>query len=182
MLFAIDDSTFHQNHILDMMRLNEANAYYSSVPSSFYQPSHKFKASNISVVSSTNTVFSGKALVYYRDAWLDDTLNQIEANRLYKDNWDSQGALAPSSEALYWAEYTAQAFTALPMTKRPQYSLDIDGRPSFTMYNNDLYLHLTIHADGVASWYSVINEQEYFDEVELSQVDPDEFAIKVVPV
>ncbi len=35
-----------------------------------------------------------------------------------------------------------RAFSTLPMSLRPQFLVDTEGAPSFTIYNDELYLHL----------------------------------------
>ena len=50
-------------------------------------------------------------------------------------------AVAPTREGLDSAEALAILISAKPMRARSQFSVDSDGRPSFALYDDRLYLH-----------------------------------------
>lgn len=188
MIFAVDSATFSVASIIDILNHNEANAYYSTVPASLYPPklsnfvASKLDARSVVINSTTETTFSSAAIYPKTDGWVDDILSHIDAQRDYQDNWDFQGGIAPSIFALEWAGLLAEEFSYLPMNERPQYSLDTDGRPTFSVYNDKLYLHLTVDEHGNASWYSVKNGVEAFEEDSLNNYQSGEFARKVAQI
>ncbi|MBB3594348.1 hypothetical protein FHX08_004752 [Rhizobium sp. BK529] len=101
------------------------------------------------------------------DPWLQDVFAAIASYR-DTDFWQQHFTSPPTDAALNVAEILSAAFTKAPMTLRPQFVVDGEGQPSFTMYNDEIYLHLTIEAGGLISWYREAGENEDFgDDVDI---------------
>jgi hypothetical protein len=99
-----------------------------------------------------------------RDPWLVATWDLIADHRDLVSGWDGINALAPEPERLDAAEALAILISAKPMRARPQFSVDSDGRPSFALYDDRLYLHLTIDSADRLSWYAVFGGTESFED------------------
>lgn len=99
-----------------------------------------------------------------RDPWLDLTVQAIAAHRNLEDGWDNGSAEAPSNEALDVAELLAQGFATAPMNLRPQVIVDTEGTPSFTMYNDEVYLHLSVDGPDSVSWFRSVDGNEEFED------------------
>jgi hypothetical protein len=98
------------------------------------------------------------------DPWLLQLQQQIAAQRSMDDSWAEHYHQRPSEDALAAAEVLGSLFAEVPAPLRPQYSLDADGNPTYTAYDDRIYLHLTIDESGLLSWYSVVNDVEMFEE------------------
>lgn len=122
-----------------------------------------FPGSWSGVASPTeNNISLGSAL----DAWTLDTLEAIAGHRNLAVGWDGKHAKPPEDVLLDTAEVLAQAFSSVPVAARPIFSVDAEGKPSYSSYRDGYYLHLTIDEPGTISWYSVKNGAEVFrDEV-----------------
>ncbi|KIZ45963.1 hypothetical protein, partial [Rhodopseudomonas palustris] len=118
------------------------------------------------------------------DAWTLETLSAIAAHRNLTDGWaGSFSTEAPNKEALDTAETLAQAFSYVPTSKRPAFSVDTEGRPSFSSYNDEFYLHLTIDRPGFISWYSVKNGDEDFrDDVAIDGFNLEKLASEILMI
>jgi hypothetical protein len=99
-----------------------------------------------------------------RDPWLVTTWDLIADHRNLAAGWDGINALAPESECLDAAEALAILIAAKPTRARPQFSVDSNGRPSFALYDDRLYLHLTIDGADRLSWYAVSGGTESFED------------------
>jgi hypothetical protein len=98
------------------------------------------------------------------DPWLLATLDSIADHRDLHPGWDGMDAVAPSRECLDAAEALAGLFSGKPMTDRPQFAVDAEGKPSFATYSDRLYLHLTIDGPDRISWYAVADGDELFED------------------
>jgi hypothetical protein len=97
-----------------------------------------------------------------RDPWLVATWDLIADHRNLTSGWDGETAAAPRRESLDTAEALAVLIAAKPMQTRPQFSVDCNGLPGFAMYDDRLYLHLTIDDVDRLSWYAVSGGTESF--------------------
>lgn len=114
-------------------------------------------------VTATADVRVGEQVLFQAvDPWVVETLQAVAGHRNLLNGWDGQAGLAPSEGALDTAEILTQAFAFAPASSRPVFSVDADGRPSFSLYSDYLYLHLTVDGPGVISWYSMRNGQDDF--------------------
>jgi hypothetical protein len=98
------------------------------------------------------------------DPWLIATWNSISRHKSLQTGWDGHNAPAPDRNCLDAAESLANLLSAKPMSVRPQFAVDSDGRPNFATNTKDLYLHLTIEEPNLLSWYAVRDDVEYFED------------------
>lgn len=104
--------------------------------------------------------------------WLSDTQSAIEAHRGLLDGWDGPDSKAPSSQCLDTAAAVAVAWSELAGQRRPVFTVDVEGRPTFAINTGWLYLHMTVDGPGLISWYSVAGGIENFDDgVRLEYLD-----------
>jgi hypothetical protein len=116
------------------------------------------------------------------DAWSLETQRAIAAHRDLPEGWDGITP-SPTKETLDTAEMLVQAFSSVPVSKRPLFSVDTTGCPSFSSYNDEIYLHLTIDGPGLISWYSVKDSQEIFrDAVEIDGFNLDRLAFEILMI
>ena len=186
MLNAAPDSTYYLVQILELAR----GSYYEQrvgelvgeqavawpqprVADSTKLSTTRFTHANSSAVASgAKGAESGVAtelgtsvvVLAARDPWLVATWNFIADHRDLAPGWDGVDAVAPERELLDTAEALAILISAKPMRARPQFSVDIKGRPSFALYDDRLYLHLTIDSADRLSWYSVSGGEEFFED------------------
>ncbi|WP_102784120.1 hypothetical protein [Thalassospira sp. GB04J01] len=109
-----------------------------------------------------HTDFDPLSMIQYRDTWLNNCLEAINAHKHLKDGWDGALAPAPENASLTTAEFLALGFSYLDSHLRPSFSVDSEGCPGFSLYNDHIYLHLTIDAPELISWYVVKDKQESF--------------------
>jgi hypothetical protein len=116
-----------------------------------------------------------------RDPWLELTTRAIAAHRGLDEGWDNAAAAAPSSEALDTAELLAFGFTSFPVNCRPQFIVDTEGNPSFTLYNDNTYLHLTVEGPHSISWFRTVNGiEEFEDSVEVRADNAQEVSQRIL--
>lgn len=112
------------------------------------------------------------SVIQYRDPWLNVCLDNIDAHKNLPEGWDGETAPAPEQASLTTAEFLAFGFSYLPLHLRPQFSVDAEGVPGFSLYNDQTYLHLTIDDPELISWYAVQNGEETFgDEVVVNGIN-----------
>jgi hypothetical protein len=99
-----------------------------------------------------------------RDPWLVATWDLIADHHDLASGWDGMNAVAPKRESLDTAELLAILISSKPMRSRPQFSVDSSGRPSFALYDDRLYLHLTIDDADRLWWYAVFGDVESFED------------------
>ncbi len=182
-MFPAVDTTAALSYLLDQVYLNpptvvrEESSDLGTFPSYF-----SGVAGDIRVTATSDGVrINSVTLVPSVDAWTLETLKSIAAHRNLSDGWDGRAAPHPTTEALDTADLLAQAFSYAPTSKRPSFSVDTEGNPSFSSYNNDLYLHLTVDRPGVISWYSVRDGKEIFhDNVEIDGFNLEELASEIL--
>lgn len=121
---------------------------------------------NASMVGTFTVKYGGSETIALPaiDPWLLATLDSIANHRDLRPGWDGMDAAAPNRECLDAAEALAGLFSGKPMTDRPQFAVDSEGRPSFATYSDRLYLHLTIDAPDRISWYAVADGDELFED------------------
>jgi len=107
------------------------------------------------------------------EAWLARSFGVFEGFRFVEDGWDGDKARAPHKQSIDAAEDLCVLFLPYSHKTFPVCSVDILGRPSFAVRDDNFYLHLVIENELSAgghpllSWYAVLNDHEYFeDEVE----------------
>ena len=101
---------------------------------------------------------------YEHQAWLAETAERISACRNFRDGWDGDAAIAPSTEAIDAAETLAVLFALVPYQIRPQFSVDALGRPTFARNVENFYLHLTIDSGKQITWFAEHDGQEHFQD------------------
>lgn len=180
-MFVVD-TTVTSSYMLDQLYLNppaivrEGSSSLGRL-SSYFPDVSEFRVSTTSDKARINSV----TLIPSVDAWTLETLKSIAAHRNLTDGWDGHRAPAPTEEALDTAEVLAEAFSYVPTSKRPGFSVDSEGTPSFSSYNDELYLHLTIDRPGVVSWYSVKGGTEIFrDDVEIDGFNLEKLAAEIL--
>ena len=126
-----------------------------------------YYASGVSGASSSKIFKVAEPTI--RDRWFEKTLGVLEAYRHYSAGWDGLAAKAPDKGSLLTAEYLTALFATWPSPRRPQLALDVDGRPTFGAKTGNYYLHLTVDAPGVLTWYATKDADEFFqDEVKFA--------------
>ena len=98
------------------------------------------------------------------DPWTEDTLQLIAAHRGLEAGWDGKGAPPIDERCLETAEILAHAFAYLPVTDRPVFAVDAEGRPSFASFDGDRYLHLTVDQPEVISWFASYGGRDHFED------------------
>lgn len=181
-MFPVVDTTATLSYMLDQIYLNPPAIVQEGSSSLGRLTSYFPSISDLRVsATSDNARINSITLIPAVDAWTLETLKSIAAHRNLAEGWDGSSAPAPSEEALDTAEVLAQAFSSVPTSKRPIFSVDVEGFPSFSSYNDELYLHLTIDRPGVVSWYSVKNGAEVFrDDVEIDGFNLDKLASEIL--
>ncbi|PJR13986.1 hypothetical protein [Sinorhizobium meliloti] len=149
----------HLSPEIDAYQLQEGSSSSSLLPRRFGEPQELRGTVDLGEVEALVVPAASK-----RDPWLDLTAQAIAAHRNLEAGWDNGLADTPSNEALDVAELLAQGFSTLPMSLRPQFLVDTEGAPSFTIYNDELYLHLTIDGPNSISWFRSVGGDEQFED------------------
>lgn len=105
---------------------------------------------------------SSKRPIAVADAWLTETLARIQRFRNVEAGWDGTSAPKPNERGLDDAECLAALFATTPTGRRPEFSVDATGAPTFERRAGEFYLHLTIDGPGVLSWYGTNDGVENF--------------------
>lgn len=180
-MIPVVDATAALSYLLDQVYLNppaivQEGSNNLSRLSSFFPD-----LTDLRVTSTADIRVGEQALYQTVDPWVVETLQAVAGHRNLSKGWDGQSGLAPSSGALDTAEILTQAFAFAPASSRPVFSVDADGRPSFSSYNDDLYLHLTVDDPGVISWYSVRNgEDDFRDNVKVDGFNLEALAAEIL--
>jgi hypothetical protein len=95
--------------------------------------------------------------------WLVDTIEIVETHRRALSSL-SPDAKDAQLKTLATAEMLASFLADISSRRRPQLSIDDEGRPSFASALEDFYLHLTVDAPGLLTWFARVRGVEYFDE------------------
>jgi hypothetical protein len=95
--------------------------------------------------------------------WLVDTMETIEMHRRALSSLNPN-ARNNEIKTLATAEMLASFLADIMPRRRPQLSIDDEGRPSFASALEDFYLHLTVDAPGLLTWFARVHGVEYFDE------------------
>lgn len=93
--------------------------------------------------------------------WLVDTMKIVEAHRRALSTLNAKDK---QIETLATAEMLASFLADITPRRRPQLSIDDEGRPSFASALDDFYLNLTVDAPGLLTWFARVRGVEYFDE------------------
>ncbi len=118
------------------------------------------------LLDSPRDVHPGTVALAWTDPWLIATWQNIAAHRNLPAGWDGGSAPPPTAACLDGAEVLANNFSAMPMNMRPVFAVDAEGRPSFAIYTDDVYLHLTVDDSKHLSFYAVVNGRESFGDEE----------------
>jgi hypothetical protein len=106
-----------------------------------------FTVGNPGTLASIGQFFDESAnpvLLTRHDPWLIATWDLFANYRDLDPGWDGIKAIVPKREWLDTAEALAIQISSKPARSRPQFSVGSDGHPSFSIYDDRLYLHLTI--------------------------------------
>lgn len=176
-MFATAETTVAISALIDVLNHPVAADHrYVAAGSAPSEWSHS-RLSDIKVHSTTGTASLSAFFINQElDPWIEEVNQHIDAQRTYVKGWDGASGLAPDQEALDFAARLADFFAILPMAKRPHYDLDCDGRPTFALYDDKVYLHLTVDSEGVATWYTVVDGQEAYSELAIDEADIRTFA------
>jgi hypothetical protein len=95
--------------------------------------------------------------------WLVDTIEIIETHRRVLSSLNAN-ARDTQIKTLATAEMLASFLADVTPRRRPQLSIDDEGRPSFASALQDFYFHLTVDAPGLLTWFARVRGVEHFDE------------------